>query len=51
MHFKGIRDSFEILEWNFRDIGIQKVPGFGGYLFNMIYDFRDIFQNNFRDTG
>ena len=51
MHFKGIRVSFEILEWNFRDIGIQKVLDFGGNLFNMIYGLRDTFQNNFRDTG
>ena len=29
MHFKGIRDSFKILEWNFRDIGIQKFLDFG----------------------
>ena len=46
--FKGIRESFENLEWNSRDI---KVPGFWGYSFKLLYDFRDSFQNNFRDTG
>ena len=27
------------------------VPGFWGYLLKLLYDFRDTFQNNFRDTG
>ena len=30
---------------------VTKVSGFLGYLFNMIYDFRDTFQNDFRNTG
>ena len=30
MHlFKGIRDTFENFEWNFRDIGIQRLMDFG----------------------
>ena len=41
MHlFKGIQDSFENFEWNFRD---TEVPGFWGYLFKMLYDFRYTF--------
>ena len=49
MHlFKGIQDTFENIDWNFRD---TKVCGFLGYLFKILYDFRDTFPNTFRDTG
>ena len=52
MHlFKGIQDTFENFEWNFRDIGIQRFLDFWRYLFKMLYDFKDTFQNNFSDTG
>ena len=27
--FNGIRDTFENFEWNFRDIGIQRLIDFG----------------------
>ena len=46
--FKGIRDTFENFEWNFRD---TKAHVFWGYLFKMLYDFRDTVPNIFRDTG
>ena len=30
MHlFKGIRDTFENFEWNFRDVGLQRLIDFG----------------------
>ena len=49
--FKGVWDTFENFEWNFRDIGIQRFLDLGDICSKCYMILGIFFSNIFRDTG